>query len=43
VGTVPTAHKEDYIANARNAWALFEKHGALETRQCWGGEVPDGK
>ncbi|KPQ17382.1 MAG: hypothetical protein HLUCCO18_04960 [Rhodobacteraceae bacterium HLUCCO18] len=43
VGAVPTANKEAYIAHARQAWTLFEKHGALETCECWGDEVPDGE
>lgn len=40
---VPTANKEAYVEMARAAWPLFRDHGALETIECWGVDVPEGK
>ena len=39
---VPEANKDAYVKMARDAWALFERHGALSTWECWEEDVPDG-
>ena len=38
----PTARKDEFIAHARRAAAIFKEHGALKVVDCWGDEVPDG-
>lgn len=43
VAAVPAENKAAFIDHSRAAWALFEKHGALEQWECWGDNVPDGK
>jgi uncharacterized protein YbaA (DUF1428 family) len=40
---VPTARKQDFIAHARMADAVFIEHGALRIMECWGSDVPHGK
>ena len=40
---VPTARKDRYLEIARDAAALFRKHGALSVVENWGDDVPDGK
>jgi uncharacterized protein YbaA (DUF1428 family) len=40
---VPTANKEQFLAHARAAGAIFKEFGALGTHENWGDDVPDGK
>ena len=40
---VAEARKADYLSHARRAWPLFERHGALAMRECWGVDVPEGE
>ncbi|MEM9386596.1 MAG: DUF1428 domain-containing protein [Pseudomonadota bacterium] len=40
---VPTAKREEYLAFAKQAAALFKRHGALRVVDSWGDDVPDGK
>ena len=42
VAAVPTANKEAYIKQAREAVALFKKLGATRHVECWGDDVPKG-
>jgi uncharacterized protein YbaA (DUF1428 family) len=35
-------NKEQYIAHARKAAAVFKDHGALQLVECWGDDVPEG-
>ncbi|WP_273859096.1 DUF1428 domain-containing protein [Photobacterium sp. GSS17] len=43
VAAVPTANKAAYTAYARQAVALFKKHGAIRLVECWGDDVPPGE
>ncbi len=43
VAAVPTANREAYIKHAEEAAAIFKEYGALQTVECWGDDVPDGK
>jgi len=43
VVAVPTAKKDDYIREARQAAAVFKEHGATRVVECWGDDVPEGK
>ena len=43
VVAVPTANRESYLRHAQAAAAVFKEHGALETVECWGDDVPEGK
>ncbi len=40
---VPTAHKDRFIAHARQADSLFMEQGATRIVECWGDEVKAGK
>lgn len=40
---VPTDRKDDFIAHARTADAVFLEQGALRVMECWGDAVPHGK
>ena len=39
---VPNDNKAAYIAHAEAAAVLFKRHGALEMKECWGVDVPEG-
>ena len=43
VAAVSNDKKEDYIAFARQAAAVFKDHGATRIVECWGDDVPDGE
>ncbi|MGB3787881.1 MAG: DUF1428 domain-containing protein [Phormidesmis sp.] len=43
VVAVPTANKEAYIQQAREAAVVFKEHGATRLVECWGDDVPLGK
>ncbi len=43
VAAVPTANKEAYRTMAEKMAVLFKKHGALNTVENWGDDVPEGK
>jgi uncharacterized protein YbaA (DUF1428 family) len=43
VVAVPAANKHAYLAQAREALALFKEFGATRMVECWGDQVPDGK
>ena len=40
VAAVPTANKEKYIEQARQATAYFKGLGATRIVECWGDDVP---
>lgn len=40
---VPTANKEAYIAHIAQAASFFMARGALEYRECWGADIPEGE
>lgn len=40
---VPTARKQDFIAHAEKADAVFLEHGALRVFECWAEDVPHGQ
>ena len=42
VTPVEIGRKDEYIAAAREAWALFKEYGALELVESWGDKVPEG-
>ncbi len=42
VVAVPTAKKAEYVARCREAAAAFKRHGALQTMENWGDNVPEG-
>jgi uncharacterized protein YbaA (DUF1428 family) len=42
VAAVPTANKEKYIEQAREAIAYFKELGATRLVECWGDDVPKG-
>ncbi|WP_108259694.1 DUF1428 domain-containing protein [Mangrovicoccus ximenensis] len=39
---VPAAKKAEYIAGSERSWPLFQRAGALEMKECWGTDVPEG-
>lgn len=43
VAAVPTANKEKYIEQARQATAYFKGLGATRIVECWGDDVPTGE
>lgn len=43
IAAVPTANKDEYLAHAREAGAIFKEHGATKCVETWGDDVPDGK
>jgi uncharacterized protein YbaA (DUF1428 family) len=43
VAAVPTANKEEYIEQAREAAEYFKKLGATRLVECWGDDVPKGE
>jgi uncharacterized protein YbaA (DUF1428 family) len=43
VAAVPTANKEKYIEQAREAVAYFKNLGATRIVECWGDDVPKGE
>lgn len=43
VAAVPTANKEAYIDHAKQAGAVFKRHGALAMVEAWGDDVPEGE
>jgi uncharacterized protein YbaA (DUF1428 family) len=43
VAAVPTANKEKYIKQAREATAYFKSLGATRIVECWGDDVPKGE
>ena len=43
VAAVPTANKEKYIEQAREATAYFKSLGATRLVECWGDDVPKGE
>ena len=42
VAAVPTANKDTYIEQARQAAEYFKKLGATRLVECWGDDVPKG-
>jgi uncharacterized protein YbaA (DUF1428 family) len=42
VAAVPTANKDAYIKQAKEAVAYFKKLGATRYVECWGDDVPKG-
>ncbi len=40
---VPTDGKMAYLEFAKEAAALFKRHGALKVVECWGDDVPEGE
>lgn len=40
---VPKANRDAYRKVAEAAAAVFKEHGALQTVECWGDDVPDGE
>ena len=43
LAAVPTANKEAFRQHALDAAEVFRKHGALEIKECWAEDVPDGE
>ena len=43
VAAVPTAKREAYLEFARATAVIFKECGALESVDCWGDDVPEGK
>ncbi len=43
VCAVPDANRQAYIEHAQAAASLFRRHGALEVKECWGVDVPEGE
>ena len=43
VAAVPTANKEKYIEQSRQATAYFKGLGATRIVECWGDDVPTGE
>ena len=43
VAAVPTANKDTYIEQAREAAEYFKKLGATRLVECWGDDVPKGE
>ena len=42
VAAVPTANKDEYLKQAREAAVYFKKLGATRLVECWGDDVPKG-
>lgn len=42
VAAVPTANKEEFVKQAKQAAAYFRKLGATRLVECWGDDVPKG-
>jgi uncharacterized protein YbaA (DUF1428 family) len=40
---VPTANRELFKRHAEDAALVFKEAGALQVRECWGDDVPEGK
>ncbi|MFK0088675.1 DUF1428 domain-containing protein [Pseudomonas sp. NPDC090755] len=40
---VPTANRESFKRHAEDAALVFKEAGALQVRECWGDDVPEGK
>jgi len=40
---VPEANRQAYIEQARSAWPMFQRLGALRMVENWGEDVPRGK
>ncbi|MGP1395457.1 MAG: DUF1428 domain-containing protein [Inquilinaceae bacterium] len=40
---VPNANRDAYRKVAEAAAEVFKEHGALQTVECWGDDVPDGE
>ena len=40
---VPAANKQAYIDQARQAWPMFKRLGAIRMVENWGEDVPHGK
>ena len=40
---VPTKNKDAFRNLAEMSAVVFKDHGALEVRECWGDDVPEGK
>lgn len=43
VAAVPTANRAAYLEFARTSAAVFKDCGALQSVDCWGDDVPEGK
>jgi uncharacterized protein YbaA (DUF1428 family) len=43
VAAVPTAKRDAYLEFARTTAAIFKECGALQSVDCWGDDVPEGK
>ncbi len=43
VAAVPTANKEAYLKQAKEAAGYFKKLGATRLVECWGDDVPKGE
>lgn len=43
LAAVSNDRKDEYIAAAKQGWALFHDYGATAMRECWGADVPEGK
>ena len=43
VAAVPTANKDAYIEQSREATEYFKKLGATRHVECWGDDVPKGE
>ena len=42
VAAVPTANKDEYLKQAKEAAGYFKKLGATRLVECWGDDVPKG-
>ncbi len=40
---VPSGKKDEYLAMAQKASAVFKKSGATRVVECWGDDLKDGK
>ncbi len=43
ISAVPRGNREQFLAHARMADAVFLEKGALRVVECWGDDVPNGK
>ncbi|GLQ20249.1 DUF1428 domain-containing protein [Algimonas porphyrae] len=43
MAAVPRARKADYIAHAEQFGQMFKRYGALDYREAWAEDVPDGE
>ena len=43
VFSVPNDNKQAFIVHAREAAVVFKEYGALEIRECWGEDIPEGE